>query len=110
MLHTQTLLSTTSPQGQKLPPAPGCIDQQLPWNILPSAIPIHEEIPPNQPIVANDATDVPRALQVLFFTFVLCDKEFKFDFCKDLFGHCSQSNDGGNISIQGPGTSKSYTS
>ncbi|XP_046446473.1 histone-lysine N-methyltransferase, H3 lysine-79 specific-like isoform X2 [Daphnia pulex] len=68
LLHTQTLLSTTSPQGQKLPPAPGCIDQQLPWNILPGAIPVHEEIPPNQPIVANDATNVPRALQAYLDT------------------------------------------
>jgi hypothetical protein len=91
LLHTQTLLSTTSPQGQKLPPAPGCIDQQLPWNILPGAIPVHEEIPPNQPIVANDATNVPRALQVLFFNFVFYDNsiEFSFSYNKGLFGHCS---------------------
>ena len=77
LLHTQTLLSTTSPQGQKLPPAPGCIDQQLPWNILPGAIPIHEEIPSTQTIVSNDATNVPRALQVLFFKFMLYDTELK---------------------------------
>lgn len=63
LLHTQTLLSTTSPQGQKLPPAPGCIDQQLPWNVLPSVIPVHEEIPP-QPVILDDARNIPRALQV----------------------------------------------
>ncbi|KAI9565726.1 putative histone-lysine N-methyltransferase [Daphnia sinensis] len=68
LLHTQTLLSTTSPQGQKLPPAPGCIDQQLPWNVLPGVIPVHEEIPPTQPLIADEARNIPRALQVYLDT------------------------------------------
>lgn len=70
LLHAKTLLSTqTSPQGQKLPPAPGCIDQQLTWiNNVQGIIPVHEEIPPSQAILTDsDATSVPYGLQVMRF-------------------------------------------
>lgn len=69
LLHTQTLLSTqTASEGQKLPPAPGCIDQQLTWiNSVPGTIPVHEEIPPSQAILADDATKVPYGLTVMHF-------------------------------------------
>ncbi|KAL1114853.1 hypothetical protein AAG570_007677 [Ranatra chinensis] len=62
LLHNQTLLST-SPQaiGKKLPPAPGCVDQQL-TSLTTSTVarPVHEEleIPPAP-------ADTPYALQIL---------------------------------------------
>ena len=78
LLHTQTLLST-SPQGKKLPAAPGCIDQQLTTLVLPGAIPCHEEIPPSLAVTANDGTNIPYGLQVNCFSF-LFSSEFHFEF------------------------------
>lgn len=63
LLHTQTLLSTST-QDKKLPPAPGCIDQQLTRVALSRPV-VHEEIPPNVAIVADDGTNIPYGLQVL---------------------------------------------
>ena len=63
LLHTQTLLSTSA-QPHKLPPAPGCIDQQLTRVTLPGAIPCHEEIPPVA-VVADDGTSIPYGLKVM---------------------------------------------
>jgi len=65
LLHTQTLLST-SPQGKKIPAAPGCIDQQLTTLVLPGAVPCHEEIPPSLAVTANDGTNIPYGLQVSY--------------------------------------------
>jgi H3 lysine-79-specific histone-lysine N-methyltransferase len=62
LLHTQTLLSTSS-QTAKLPAAPGCIDQQLTRVTLPGAI-CHEEIPPMS-IIADDGTNIPYSLKVI---------------------------------------------
>uniref|UniRef100_A0A1B6MM91 Uncharacterized protein n=2 Tax=Graphocephala atropunctata TaxID=36148 RepID=A0A1B6MM91_9HEMI len=66
LLHSETLLST-SPQavGKKLPPAPGCVDQQLTslsTNTQPSLV--HEEldIPPAP-------ADTPYSLQMLLDLF-----------------------------------------
>ncbi|XP_059477589.1 histone-lysine N-methyltransferase, H3 lysine-79 specific isoform X2 [Neocloeon triangulifer] len=62
LLHSQTLLSTSNQaQGQKLPPAPGCVDQQLPSLILvencaPSIV--HNEVEPRNSLE-------PYGLQVL---------------------------------------------
>nr|CAD7197490.1 unnamed protein product [Timema douglasi] len=59
LLHSQTLLST-SPQGKKLPPAPGCVDQQLTSLSIGDASSMHTEldIPPAP-------ADTPYALQLL---------------------------------------------
>ncbi|XP_046998857.1 histone-lysine N-methyltransferase, H3 lysine-79 specific isoform X1 [Schistocerca americana] len=60
LLHSQTLLST-SPQaiGKKLPPAPGCVDQQL-TSLSLNTSSVHEEldIPPAP-------AETPYALQIL---------------------------------------------
>ncbi len=52
-------------QGKKLPPAPGCVDQQLTRITLAGvAVPCHEEIPPSRAIVPDDGTAIPYGLQV----------------------------------------------
>ena len=61
LLHAQTLLSTSA-QTQRLPPAPGCIDQQLTDIVLPLGYPHHEEV---RPAVADDGANIPYGLQVL---------------------------------------------
>ncbi|XP_019765115.1 histone-lysine N-methyltransferase, H3 lysine-79 specific isoform X2 [Dendroctonus ponderosae] len=59
LLHTETLLST-SPQaiGKKLPPAPGCIDQQL--TTLSSDLIVHNELD-----IPAEPAETPYGLQVL---------------------------------------------
>ncbi|XP_046661209.1 histone-lysine N-methyltransferase, H3 lysine-79 specific isoform X3 [Homalodisca vitripennis] len=66
LLHSETLLST-SPQavGKKLPPAPGCVDQQLTsltTNTQPSLVHEELEIPPAP-------ADTPYSLQMLLDLF-----------------------------------------
>ena len=63
LLHTQTLLSTAPVSGQKLPPAPGCVDQQLTRVALSRPV-VHEELPPTVAIAANDGTNIPYGVQV----------------------------------------------
>ncbi|CAB3364886.1 Hypothetical predicted protein [Cloeon dipterum] len=61
LLHSETLLSTSNQmQGQKLPPAPGCVDQQLPSLILVENAPsiVHNEVEPRNSLE-------PYGLQVL---------------------------------------------
>ncbi|KAJ8983529.1 hypothetical protein NQ317_012020 [Molorchus minor] len=63
LLHNQTLLST-SPQaiGKKLPPAPGCVDQQL--TALSSEIIVHNELD-----IPEEPAETPYGLQVLLDMF-----------------------------------------
>jgi len=63
LLHSETLLST-SPQaiGKKLPPARGCIDQQL--TTLSSDMIIHNELD-----IPADPSETPYSLQVLLDMF-----------------------------------------
>ncbi|KAL1492765.1 hypothetical protein ABEB36_010966 [Hypothenemus hampei] len=63
LLHSETLLST-SPQaiGKKLPPAPGCIDQQL--TTLSSDQIVHNELD-----IPADPSETPYSLQVLLDMF-----------------------------------------
>ncbi|XP_066158714.1 histone-lysine N-methyltransferase, H3 lysine-79 specific-like isoform X1 [Euwallacea fornicatus] len=63
LLHSETLLST-SPQaiGKKLPPAPGCIDQQL--TTLSSDVITHNELD-----IPADPSQTPYSLQVLLDMF-----------------------------------------
>lgn len=58
LLHSQTLLST-SPQaiGKKLPPAPGCVDQQL--TALSTEM-VHTELE-----IPESPAETPYALQIL---------------------------------------------
>lgn len=62
LLHSKTLLSTSNQvQGQKLPPAPGCVDQQLPSLVLAQAAApqiVHSEVEPKN-------SNEPYGLQVL---------------------------------------------
>jgi len=62
LLHSETLLSTSNQmQGQKLPPAPGCVDQQLTSLVLAeAAVPavVHSEVEPKN-------SKEPYGLQVL---------------------------------------------
>ncbi|XP_049817740.1 histone-lysine N-methyltransferase, H3 lysine-79 specific isoform X3 [Aethina tumida] len=63
LLHNQTLLST-SPQaiGKKLPPAPGCVDQQL--TTLSSEVIVHNELE-----IPEAPSETPYGLQVLLDMF-----------------------------------------
>lgn len=63
LLHSQTLLST-SPQamGKKLPPAPGCVDQQL--TTLSSEVIVHNELD-----IPEAPAETPYGLQVLLDMF-----------------------------------------
>lgn len=63
LLHNETLLST-SPQaiGKKLPPAPGCVDQQL--TALSSEIIVHNELD-----IPEEPAETPYGLQVLLDMF-----------------------------------------
>ncbi|XP_060516339.1 histone-lysine N-methyltransferase, H3 lysine-79 specific [Cylas formicarius] len=63
LLHSETLLST-SPQaiGKKLPPAPGCVDQQL--TTLSSDVITHNELD-----IPADPSETPYGLQVLLDMF-----------------------------------------
>jgi len=62
LLHSKTLLSTSNQvQGQKLPPAPGCVDQQLSSLLLAQAAApetVHSEVAPKN-------SSEPYGLQVL---------------------------------------------
>ncbi|KAF6216003.1 hypothetical protein GE061_000340 [Apolygus lucorum] len=62
LLHNETLLSTSPQAGKKLPPAPGCVDQQLTslTSTAPLTLPVHEEleIPPAP-------ASTPYSLQIL---------------------------------------------
>ncbi|KAF4532063.1 hypothetical protein B566_EDAN016135 [Ephemera danica] len=61
LLHSETLLSTsTQVPGQKLPPAPGCVDEQLTSLVVGAAAPaeVHNEL-------EIRPTDTPYALQLL---------------------------------------------
>ncbi|KAJ8950404.1 hypothetical protein NQ314_007944 [Rhamnusium bicolor] len=63
LLHNETLLST-SPQaiGKKLPPAPGCVDQQL--TALSSEMIVHNELD-----IPEEPAETPYGLQVLLDMF-----------------------------------------
>lgn len=63
LLHSETLLST-SPQaiGKKLPPAPGCVDQQL--TTLSSEVIVHNELD-----IPESPNETPYGLQVLLDMF-----------------------------------------
>lgn len=63
LLHNETLLST-SPQaiGKKLPPAPGCVDQQL--TALSSEVIVHNELD-----IPEEPSETPYGLQVLLDMF-----------------------------------------
>ena len=63
LLHTQTVLSTSTQE--RGPAAPGCIDQPLTKISLPTGVPVHEEIPPTQAIIAHNGKKIPYGLHVM---------------------------------------------